>query len=102
MFAQECEGSCVLCVRHPPGEVSRVTKAKIAVYSCPFDAMGTETKGTVLLKSASELMEFSKGEEQLIEQVGGCVRACGYVRMCVCACVCDVIQFHSVLIVFHV
>ena len=46
-----------------------MTKAKIAVYSCPFDAMGTETKGTVLLKSAAELMEFSKGEEQLIEQV---------------------------------
>jgi len=58
-----------------------VTKAKIAVYSCPFDAMGTETKGTVLLKSASELMEFSKGEEQLIEQV------CGWVGACTCTCV---------------
>ena len=47
-----------------------MTKAKIAVYSCPFDAMGTETKGTVLLKTASELLEFSKGEEEQIEQVG--------------------------------
>lgn len=44
-----------------------MTDAKIAVYSCPFDAMGTETKGTVLLKTASELMDFSKGEENLIE-----------------------------------
>lgn len=87
MFAQECEGSCGLCVHHPPGEVSRVTKAKIAVYSCPFDAMGTETKGTVLLKSASELMEFSKGEEQLIEQVGGGVRMRVCAHVCVCACV---------------
>lgn len=52
------------------GDVTRVTKAKIAVYSCPFDAMGTETKGTVLLKTASELLEFSKGEEEQIEQVG--------------------------------
>ena len=43
--------------------------AKIAVYSCPFDSMATETKGTVLLKSASELLEFSKGEESLIEKV---------------------------------
>lgn len=50
------------------GAVTRATDAKIAVYSCPFDAMGTETKGTVLLKSASELLEFSTGEEQLIEQ----------------------------------
>lgn len=45
-----------------------MTSAKVAVYTCPFDAMGTETKGTVLLKSASELLEFSTGEEQLIEQ----------------------------------
>lgn len=51
------------------GDVTRVTKAKIAVYSCPFDAMGTETKGTVLLKTASELLEFSKGEEEQIGQV---------------------------------
>lgn len=49
------------------GDVNRVTNAKIAVYSCPFDAMATETKGTVLLKTASELMDFSKGEESLIE-----------------------------------
>ena len=51
------------------GDVVRATNAKIAVYSCPFDSMATETKGTVLLKSASELLEFSKGEEDLIEQV---------------------------------
>ena len=57
---------------HFAGDVTRVTDAKIAVYSCPFDSMATETKGTVLLKSASELLEFSKGEEELIEQVTLC------------------------------
>ena len=31
--------------------------------------MATETKGTVLLKSAAELLQFSKGEEELIENV---------------------------------
>ena len=46
-----------------------MTNAKIAMFSCPFDVMTTETKGTVLLKSASELLEFSQGEETLIEQV---------------------------------
>ena len=51
------------------GTVSRATDAKVAVYSCPFDAMATETKGTVLLKTASELKEFSQGEENLIEGV---------------------------------
>ena len=43
----------------------------MAVYSCPFDAMTTETKGTVLLKTASELKEFSQGEENLINEVRG-------------------------------
>ena len=52
----------------PTGDINRALEARIAVYSCPFDSMGTETKGTVLLKSASELLEFSSGEEQLIEQ----------------------------------
>ena len=51
------------------GDVTKITKARVAVYTCPFDAMNTETKGTVLLKSAKELLEFSKGEEDLIEQV---------------------------------
>lgn len=54
--------------REVEGIKTRATDAKIAVYTCPFDSMGTETKGTVLLKSASELLEFSQGEEQLIEQ----------------------------------
>ena len=31
--------------------------------------MTTETKGTVLLKTASELKSFSKGEESMIEEV---------------------------------
>ncbi|XP_006056409.3 T-complex protein 1 subunit theta isoform X1 [Bubalus bubalis] len=49
------------------GDVTSVKDAKIAVYSCPFDGMITETKGTVLIKSAEELMNFSKGEENLME-----------------------------------
>ncbi|XP_059824092.1 T-complex protein 1 subunit theta [Hypanus sabinus] len=53
--------------RETEGDVSSVKDAKIAVYSCPFDCMVTETKGTVLLKNAAELMTFSKGEEDLME-----------------------------------
>ncbi|KAF5927568.1 hypothetical protein HPG69_016207 [Diceros bicornis minor] len=49
------------------GDVTSVKDAKIAVYSCPFDGMITETKGTVLIKTAEELMNFSKGEENLME-----------------------------------
>ncbi|KAL5457355.1 hypothetical protein EMCRGX_G034604 [Ephydatia muelleri] len=54
--------------REVEGDVSHVDRAKVAVYSCPFDASAPETKGTVLIKSANELMQFSKGEEDLIEQ----------------------------------
>jgi len=50
---------------------SNITKAdncKIAVYTCPIDSAQTETKGTVLIKSAQELTDFSKGEEDLLEK----------------------------------
>ncbi|XP_069492466.1 T-complex protein 1 subunit theta isoform X1 [Ambystoma mexicanum] len=49
------------------GDITSVKDGKIAVYSCAFDGMITETKGTVLIKSADELMNFSKGEENLME-----------------------------------
>ncbi|XP_026101523.1 T-complex protein 1 subunit theta isoform X1 [Carassius auratus] len=49
------------------GDITSVKDAKIAVFSCPFDGMVTETKGTVLIKNAEELMNFSKGEEDLME-----------------------------------
>ncbi|KAM4699691.1 T-complex protein 1 subunit theta isoform 2-T3 [Discoglossus pictus] len=50
------------------GNVTSVKDAKIAVYSCAFDGMITETKGTVLINNAQELMDFSKGEENLMEE----------------------------------
>lgn len=53
--------------REVEGTVNHVTDAKVAVFSCPFDSMQTETKGTVLLKSADELKAFSNGEEELLE-----------------------------------
>ncbi|XP_057677326.1 T-complex protein 1 subunit theta isoform X1 [Corythoichthys intestinalis] len=49
------------------GDITSVKDAKIAVFSCPFDCMVTETKGTVLINNAKELMDFSKGEEDMME-----------------------------------
>lgn len=54
--------------RFVEGDISSAQKAKIAVYSCPVDILQTETKGTVLIKSANELKDFSRGEESLLEQ----------------------------------
>lgn len=53
--------------REPDGTVKRAKKAKVGVFSCPIDTSQTETKGTVLLKNAQEMMDFSKGEEQQLE-----------------------------------
>lgn len=53
--------------RFVEGDVASSDKAKIAIYSCPIDITQTETKGTVLIKTAEELKNFSKGEENLLE-----------------------------------
>ncbi|KAG9201365.1 hypothetical protein B5807_07961 [Epicoccum nigrum] len=54
--------------RSPEGAVTKATKAKVGVFSCPIDISQTETKGTVLLHNAKEMMDFTKGEEQQVEQ----------------------------------
>lgn len=53
--------------RQVEGDVTKVLDAKIAVYTCAVDITQTETKGTVLIKSAEELVSFSRGEESLLE-----------------------------------
>lgn len=55
--------------REPDGSVKKATKAKVGVFSCPIDISQTETKGTVLLHNAEEMLNYSKGEEQQIEAV---------------------------------
>lgn len=46
--------------REVEGDVTSASKAKVAIYSCPIDITQTETKGTVLIKTADELLNFSK------------------------------------------
>ena len=56
--------------RSPEGEVKAdVTKAKIACYNCPFDPQGGETKGTVLINKAEDLVKYSNTEEALAERI---------------------------------
>ena len=49
-------------------DIIKQEKCKVAVYTCPIDQLQTETKGTVLIKTAQELTDFSRGEEQLLEK----------------------------------
>jgi len=49
--------------------VKKLTRAKVCVFTCPLDVAQTETKGTVLLKNAEEMLNFTRGEEQHLEMV---------------------------------
>ncbi|KAJ2967602.1 hypothetical protein NQ176_g9581 [Zarea fungicola] len=53
--------------KEPHGSVKKAHRAKVAVYTCPIDTSQTETKGTVLLRNAKEMMDFTKGEENQLE-----------------------------------
>lgn len=53
--------------REPDGIVKKARKAKVGVFSCPIDTSQTETKGTVLLKNAKEMLNFTTGEENQLE-----------------------------------
>merc|ERR1719271_654165 len=51
------------------GTITELRDAKIAVYGIPLDSATTETKGTVLLKSADELKAYNNSEEESLERV---------------------------------
>ena len=63
--------------RSQEGAVKSVANAKIAVYTCAFDLMATETKGTVLINTAAELKAFSAGEEAEVEKQVQAIAAAG-------------------------
>jgi T-complex protein 1 subunit theta len=53
----------VVIPKDTEGEIDEIHKAKIAVFTCSVGAAEGETKGTVLIHNAEELMNFSKSEE---------------------------------------
>ncbi len=59
----------MVVVRHIEGSVTKVEKCKVAVFNCPLENVGAETKDTVLFKSAEELLGYTKSEEDNIEKV---------------------------------
>lgn len=70
--------------RYVDSEIKNVKNAKVVMFNCPLDNLQTETKGTVLLKSAKELKNFTKGEEQMlfkaiqsVKDSGAQVMVCG-------------------------
>ena len=55
--------------RAPEGIIKKVTKAKVVVFTSALDIAQTETKGTVLIKNADEMLNFTRGEEKHMEKV---------------------------------
>ncbi|KAG6382112.1 chaperonin Cpn60/TCP-1 family [Boletus reticuloceps] len=55
--------------REPEGMIKKVTKAKVAVFTSALDIAQTETKGTVLIKNADEMLNFTRGEEKQMEKI---------------------------------
>lgn len=49
--------------------IKKTKQAKVAIFTCGLDIAQTETKGTVLLKNADEMLNFTRGEEQQLEKV---------------------------------
>ncbi|GJD12452.1 T-complex protein 1 subunit theta [Galdieria sulphuraria] len=50
------------------GSIKSVQNAKVAIYSCDFDIENPETKGTVLIKNATELQTYNRSEEDSLEK----------------------------------
>jgi T-complex protein 1 subunit theta len=63
--------------RNVEGSITRKESCKVAVYAQGFDTSGTETKGTVLIKSADELLNYAKTEEARMEEIVKGVAAAG-------------------------
>ena len=53
----------------PAGEVKQLENTSVAIYDCPLDLERTELKGTVLLKNAEELLNYSKNETEVIKKI---------------------------------
>jgi T-complex protein 1 subunit theta len=51
------------------GTILKAENAKVGVFTCGIDIAQTETKGTVLMKNAEDLLNFSTGEEKHMEKV---------------------------------
>ena len=75
------QGMCL--TRGVLGTITDAREAKIAVYGIPLDSAMTETKGTVLLKSAAELKAYSNSEEESLEAIIKAIADAG-TKMIIC------------------
>ena len=59
----------LIVLRNSEGSIKSVDKPVIAVFGCPLDTQQSDEKLHVVLKSAEELKNYTKGEEDHCEDV---------------------------------
>jgi T-complex protein 1 subunit theta len=72
----------MVVLRDTEGIVKRAENAKVIVFGCGIEASSAEAKGTVLLKSADDLLQYNRSEERKMEEVICSIAATG-VKVCV-------------------
>lgn len=53
----------------PKSACTYAESTKVAIFTCSLDSTQTETKGTVLLHDANELMNYNQSEEDFIHGI---------------------------------
>lgn len=59
----------LVVLRAPEGIINNLLTPRVAVYNAPLDPQNQDTKGTVLIKNASELLNYTKSEEDFAEKI---------------------------------
>lgn len=55
--------------RNTESTAKHLTNGKVAVYGCAVDIPSLETKGTALIENAEDLIQYSRKEEDVMEEI---------------------------------
>ncbi len=59
----------LVIVRNVEGSVTKCEKCNVAVYNCPLETQGAETSDQIVFKTADELLNYTKSEEENMEKI---------------------------------
>ena len=81
----------ILIVNHAAGTVKSMANAKVVVFNVEVEATATENKGTVLIESSDQLMNYNRSEELAMEAV--CTYTATFAAALSCACTCGTLTY---------
>lgn len=59
----------MVVVRKTEGNITKAEKCNVAVYNCEFQTKGAETNDQIVFKTADELLNYTKSEEDNMEKI---------------------------------